>query len=123
MIRSSSHSLKFSNKGKLEQLETFIENYRCMVKKFVNILWQEQSNNKFLDNNQCKIIKTNVTQDSRIRQCAAKQACSMVKSALTKHHKRLFKLKELQQENKNTKYLQRKIDLNKPVKQMQIILI
>jgi transposase len=87
-----------------------------MVKKYVNIIW-----NQFLKNppkllNNCRNISTNRINDSRIRQCAAKQACSMIRSIITKHNKRLFKLKQLQKENKDTKYLQRKISLSKITK-------
>jgi len=55
----------------------------------------------------CNLI---TTRTARLRQCAAKQACSMIKSATKKRSKQLYKLKKLQKENKDTKYLQRKIN-------------
>ena len=119
MIRSSKHSIKFTNQNKLDELKIFIQEYRIMVKKYINIIWNEYLNNppSMLNNDVCKLIETRVNNDSRIRQCAAKQACSMVKAIITKHNKRKYKLSQLMREGKNTKYLQRKIEktiLTKP---------
>ena len=119
MIRSSKHSLKFSNSNKRNEIKVFIQQYRDMVKKYINILWNEYLQNPptMLDNKICQLIKTNIAHDSRIRQCAAKQACSMIKAIVSKQNKRLYKLKQLQKEGKDTQYLQRKIDtfiLTKP---------
>lgn len=116
MIRSSKHSIKFSNKNKYQQLVHFINEYKLTLNKFINMQWNEQDHkNNFLSKDKYSKIKSKL--NCRMRQCASKQACSMVKSVLSKHHKRLYKLKELQKEGKNTKYLQRKIDktiLSKP---------
>jgi len=119
MIRSVQHSIKFTNKNKLKELNSFIEQYTLMVKKYVNLLWNNDkfSSNSTLDNSTCQLILTNVSNDSRIRQCSAKQATSIVRGETTKRRKQLYKLKELQKEGKNTLYLQRKIDkrtLTKP---------
>lgn len=119
MIRSSKHSIKFTNQHKLDELKIFIQEYRTMVKKYINIIWNEYLNDppSTLDNNICKLIETRVNNDSRIRQCAAKQACSMAKAIIAKQNKRKYKLSQLMKEGKNTKYLQRKIDnfvLTKP---------
>lgn len=113
MIRSSKHTLKFTNKHKLETLNVFIVQYREMVNKYINIIWNTYKDKipQLLDNDVCKLIATEVEHDSRIRQCAAKQACSMVRAVLDKQHKRLYKLSQLQREGKNTLCLQRKIDL------------
>ena len=113
MIRSTKHTLKFTNKNKKKSLELFVSQYREMVKKYVNILWNEYLKNppSLLDNDICQSISTEIKFDSRIRQCAAKQACAMVQAVVNKHNKRLYKLAELQREGKNCKYLQRKVDL------------
>ena len=116
MIRTSSHSLKFTNKNKHNTLNLFVLKYRNMIQKYVNIIWNKKVTKSFLSNTECQTIKTNSTNDSRIRQCAAKQACAIVNSTLLKHNKRLFKLRQLQREGKDTKYLQRKISLNLPTK-------
>lgn len=118
MIRSSKHSLKFANKLKHQDVKVFISQYRQMVKKYINIVWNEYLSKppNLLNNNICQLISTNVICDSRIRQCAAKQACSMVKAIVDKQNKRLYMLKKLQHDGKDTKYLQRKIDLFKLTK-------
>ena len=120
MIRSSQHSIKFTNPSKLIELSCFINYYRTLVQKFVNILWNSNplnNNPKLLDSEICNKIYSPRECDSRIKQCAAKQACSMVNGTLEKRRKQLYKLKELQKSKLNTKYLQRKIDqisLSKP---------
>jgi len=119
MIRSVQHSIKFTNSSKLKELKTFIEQYTEMTKKYVNIIWNSNkfSSHSMLENSTCSLISTKTSLDSRIRQCAGKQASSLVRGETTKRGKQLFKLKELQSENKSTKYLQRKIEkrpLTKP---------
>ena len=117
-VRCSSHSLKFTNKSKLTELKTFVKSYKSMVKKYVNILWNEFLTKppKMLESEVCNQINTNNSFDSRIRQCAAKQACSIVNGTITKHTKRLYVLNKLREEGKDTIYLQRKISLNFPTK-------
>ena len=90
MIRSSSHSLKFTNKVKQEVLLDFISRYKEMVGKYINIIWNKDHEKikSLLDNKICQSIKTRVESDSRIRQCAAKQACSMIKAVKDKQNKR-----------------------------------
>ncbi len=120
-IRSSKHSLKFTNSTKLDNIELLVFEYKLMVSKFVDVLWKSfdplSSNPKLLDSDICNSIYTGRINDSRLRQCAAKQACSLVNAVLTKRRKQLYKLKELMKENKNTKKLQKRIDtviLQKP---------
>ena len=122
--RSSKHSLKFTNKSKLLDIHTFLDNYKRMVQKYINILWHKYNPiidsiillPKMLDSDDCNLINTNVSNDSRIRQCAAKQACSIIKSTLKKRNQQFYKLKELQKLGLNTSYLQRKIDKNIPTR-------
>jgi transposase len=119
MIRCVEHSLKFANKGKIDQVATFVRGYTKMVKKFVNILWNENklSDDTLVSGAVCNSIHTGINYDSRIRQCAAKQARAIVNSETTKRKKQLYMLAKLQREGQNTAYLQRKIDtraLSKP---------
>ena len=116
MIRSSKHTLRFSNQGKQEILKNFIDEYRSLVKKYVNILWNNYQSKlpSMLESEVCNSIKSD--QSSRLKQCAAKQACAMVKSSLAKHNKRMYVLQKLQREGKNPIYLQRKISLSEPKK-------
>lgn len=113
-IRSSRHSLKFTNALKRQQLSKLVANYQAMVSKYVNILWNLQESKKsFFGAEDYNKIRTVRTYDARLRQCASKQACSMVKAVLTRHKKRLYKLCQLQQTGKSTGYLQRRIDKTK----------
>jgi len=116
VIRSNKTTLKFANTGKINLINNFVDRYTEMVKKFVNIIWNNDklTNHAFVDNDICKKISTNVRYDSRIRQCAAKQASAIVRGETAKRRKQLYKLAELQRQGKNTKYLQRKID-NRPL--------
>jgi len=53
---------------------------------------------------------------ARMKQCAGKQACSMVRASVKKRDKQLYMLAKLQRKQENTKYLQRKIDIQPLVK-------
>ena len=41
MIRSTQTTTKFTNKQKLVNLSTFINEYRNVVSKFVDLLWEQ----------------------------------------------------------------------------------
>ena len=111
IIRCNTVTIKYTNQGKLETLTNFIDRYTNMVNKFCNIIWNNGFDTpKLLDNSLCQKITTEVNFDSRIRQCAAKQASSIMRAVTSKRRKQLYKLKQLQQEGKDVKYLQRKID-------------
>ncbi len=86
MIRSNKTSLRFTNIGKIKLINSFVDRYTDMVKTFVNIIWNDDSftNYTFVDNNICKQVSTNVKYDSRIRQCAAKQASAIVRAETAK---------------------------------------
>lgn len=121
MIRSNTTTLKYTNKIKLNTLGNFVDRYTEMVKKFINVIWNNDPLDRkiFIDNTICQKISTEVNYDSRVRQCAAKQASSIVRGTTRKRRKQLYKLAELQREGKNTKYLQRKID-TRPLKKPEI---
>lgn len=121
MIRSSKHTLKYTNKNKQQQLSVFFTEYRRLLSLIINDLWNNKlpefnldiQNNKLncpslLPNDYLKNIHSWFT--ARMKQCVGKQACSMIKAAIQKRKKQLYQLKKLQKENKNTSFLQRKID-------------
>ena len=116
MIRSTSHSLKFANAFKQKALANFISRYQEMTEKYINVIWNSYPNlsHSMLDNDICKKILTTAEWDSRIRQCAAKQACSIVNGGKSKRRKQEYVLKKLQAEGLNSAYLQRKMDV-KPI--------
>ncbi|MFA5758778.1 MAG: transposase [Clostridia bacterium] len=118
IIRSTKSSIKFSNKNKLNSINLFVDEYKRITQKFVDILWENKDKkiSSLLD----KSI-TNQINDSwlsqRAIQSAGKQASGIVRGTVQKHKQRLYKLKELMKLKTNTKKLQRKIDrtiLTKP---------
>jgi transposase len=113
MIRSSKHSLKFTNNNKLNTIKKFCVHYRTLVRKYINILWNHhfKAIPSLLPSETCNSIFTSNEYDSRIKQCAAKQACSMVKAVISKRNNLLNQLRFFQSQGKDVRYLQRKIDL------------
>ena len=129
ITRSSSHSLKFSNVGKISELSIFLKEYRRVLQLIIDNLWENRITveDKILDISSnflhCPSVLPSdyLSQFSsfftaRMTQCVGKQACSMVKAAINKRKKQLYMLKKLQNEGKSTKYLQRKIDIQPLVK-------
>ncbi len=90
MIKSTKTSNKFANKDKLNKLCLFIDEYKQLVGKFVDLLWDEEKVNKFIP----KEITSKVTTwlSARIIQCAAKQASGIVRGTKTKQRKRLWQI-------------------------------
>ena len=125
MIRSSKHTLKLCNKQKLLNINYLISEYRSLLQNIIDHIWLSGYNdfsiskNKlncptFIDSSFLKQFDSDFTE--RLKQCAAKQALAMISAATEKRRKQLFKLKDLQKNNLNTKYLQRKISLSPLVK-------
>jgi transposase len=129
MIRSTSHSLKFSNLGKVQEISVFLVEYRRLADVILTDLWDNglhdyeidfsvQENKislpSMLPNEYLKKFDSWLT--ARMKQCVGKQVCSIINAAVRKRQKQLFMLRKLRQEGKNTKYLQRKIDIRPLVK-------
>ena len=125
MIRSSKHTLKFSNKNKREDIKIFLVEYRRLLQEIINHIWTNgvlkldiQKNNlhcpSMLPNDYLKGFSSWLT--ARMKQCVGKQACSMIGAAVAKRRKQLYMLSKLQREGKSTRYLQRKIDVQPLVK-------
>lgn len=134
MIRSSSHTLKFSNTGKNQVVLSLLGEYRRMLQMIIDVIWENgfsfktykfdplgrTSNlslpsmlpNPFLKEN----FAPQTWLSARMLQAIGKQACSMLKAATRKQSKRLYKLKQLQKQGKSTLYLQRAISKGLPVK-------
>lgn len=109
MIRSTKTTLKFSNPKKLDSLHLFIDEYRNVVSQFVDLIWNEEKLNSLLPKTiTSKITDTWLTQ--RAIQCAGKQASGIVRGTRKKQEQRLFVIKQLQKENKDSSYLQKKYD-------------
>ena len=83
MIRKSTINLKFANNGKLEKVKEVAEEYQRVVNIFIDILWgQEQFSGSFV-----KDTTVESWLSARLKQAAAKQALSIVKSQRKKKKK------------------------------------
>jgi hypothetical protein len=90
MIKSTKTSNKFANKDKLNKLCLFIDEYKQLVGKFVDLLWDEEKVNKFIPKEITSKVTTRLS--ARIIQCAAKQASGIVRGTKTKQRKRLWQI-------------------------------
>ena len=91
MIRKSTINLKFANIGKLEKLKGIAEEYQRVVNIFIDKLWeQKQFSGKFVKDT---AIESWIS--ARLKQAAAKQALSIVKSQRKKKKKHKPILKSL----------------------------
>ena len=98
MIRSSRHTLKFSNSGKLKILSEFVDLYKEALEFYVNYFWSNRigSGKYVLDVPQglyvCpKFLDGSVKYDSRLTgrslMCASPQASAIVRAVLNKRIK------------------------------------
>ena len=115
MIKSSKHTLTYTNKAKKKKVNIFLAEYQRVLQLVINYMWTNQVQElnipknklhcpKFLDTETLKLFDTWLT--ARMKQCIGKQACAMISAAVTKRRKQLYKLKKLQRKGKSTKYLQ-----------------
>ena len=109
MIRSVKLSTKFTNTTKQKQYKLFLNEYRNVVAKFIDILWEEKIITLLLSKKITQQINSTWL-SARAVQCAGKQASSIVRGTQKKQKQRMYKLRQLQKENKDTIKLQRTID-------------
>jgi len=127
VIRSSAHSLKFANRGKRYGVMVLLGEYRRLLQEIIDDAWYSGipgydfniSENKlrapsYLPNDYLKTFDSWFT--ARMKQCAGKQACAMLKAAVKKRSKQLWMLKKLQCDGKDARRLQSKIDRQALVK-------
>ena len=88
MIRSSKTTLKFTNQSKLNSVNSFINEYRLVLIKFVNLIWYMDKIPSLLPKEITSQVSTWLT--ARAVQCAAKQASGIVRGTQTKQKRRLF---------------------------------
>lgn len=117
MIKSTKTTLKFSNKKKLENLNSFVDEYRNIVSFFVDKLWKIDDIKCLLD----KELTSNIDSwlSARAIQCAGKQASGIVRGCQKKQSKRLFQINKFKSKGmfKKARKLQRIYDnvkLSKP---------
>ena len=83
MIRKSTVTLKFANIGKLEKVKEIAEEHQRVVNLFIDILWeQNRFSGSFVKNTSVESWLS-----ARLKQAAAKQALSIVKSQRKKKKK------------------------------------
>ena len=132
--RSSRHKI-FPNKGKQDSLNLFISEYKDLVSKLVDHVWDEGYADyrpskgffeapKFFDSSFLETFQTSL--GGMLRQTAGLQALAILKGATTKHSKRVYQLKKLQKkqsrgeasskEQRSIKILQSKVNKNSLVK-------
>lgn len=111
MIKCSKSTLNFTNTEKLIQLHSFIDEYKIIVSKFIDILWLEDKIPKKLP----KYFTDQITDtwlSARAIQCAGKQASGIVRGTRKKQEQRLFIINQLveQKKFKKARKLQRIYD-------------
>lgn len=128
MIKISRHTVKFANKSKRDNLNSFLKEYRRVAALILDHLWFNTYhwNNKVLDikNNKydcpsfISTVGLNINTDlsARALKCCSTQVCSAIKASLEKPRKRLYILEKLQKQGKDTSRLQRAITKQKIIK-------
>ena len=53
-IRTSKHTLKFSNKQKLEELNSFIQEYKRVAKIYLDYIWNNNFSHSYSKDNKLK---------------------------------------------------------------------
>src|SRR5271157_2283587 len=120
VIRTSKHSTKFLNTGKLEAYYEFLDDYSNALKFFVDYLFNSQISydNKVFsikdDLLDCPMFLSfpelkDTDLSARALKCAESQACGIVKSAVSQRRKLLYRRSKLIEEGKRTRNISRKI--------------
>ena len=112
IIRTSRHSLKFTNPGKKQSLHAFLEEYRTAVQRYIDFLWNnriEWKENRILDVQNdfldCprmldyKIISFETKLSARALSSAVTQACGIVQSKTRRLQKLLWIIEKLKEED------------------------
>lgn len=96
MIKSTTSSIKFARIGKQNLLHQFIDEYRRVVSKFVDLLWNEEIIPSLLPKKITSQVETWIS--ARMLQCAGKQASGIVRGTQIKQKRRLFLINKLQEQ-------------------------
>lgn len=116
MIKTSKHTIVFTNSAKKEKLKSFLKEYRRMSKILLDYLWDSPNtfNDKILDIStkqyncprfiSIKHIK-DTTLSKRALTCCSTQVCGIIRAVLDKPRKQQYMLYKLRSENKPTERL------------------
>ena len=80
MIKESRHTLKFSNKSKIEQLDRLFIDYKIDLQNLIDLIWNDKL--ELVKLLSTKKIPKNIIQYSRYRVVLYKQASEIVRSVL-----------------------------------------
>jgi len=138
MIRSSKHSLKFSNPSKLETFHSFLKEYRRCASILIDYLWTHDYSWIYKDQEKIFSIKKNLLElpsmltsdviqksgletflSGRVLKCLLTQIAGMISAEVELQRKRIFVLEKKKFENtprKKLKHLIKSIKTNIPQK-------
>lgn len=118
MIKSSKTTLKFSNPNKRIELHNFIDEYKNVLKQFIDLLWDLEKIPTLLPKELTTQVQTWLS--ARMLQCIGKQASGVVRGTRKKQKARLYMINKLkvahkyQQANK-LQNIYDNINISKPV--------
>lgn len=125
MIRSTKHTLKYTNSKKLKSIILFLSQYNIAVQEYVDFIWSNKIYQKdklvldiqnnilntlsYIDYNLI-VSKSNLS--ARALSSAATQACSIVSGVIRRKSKHLYVANKLLSENNTNKYniIKQKLD-------------
>ena len=81
IIRSSSTTLNFSNIGKINNLDLFIEEYKKVVSLTVDYLWNLEKIDSLIPNEITSLISNQTWLSARLRKVAAREALDMISAS------------------------------------------
>ena len=100
LIRCTKVTTKFSNSGRIKNIDLFIDEYRKVLITFVDLLWNEEKIPCLLP----KIFTDKIADSSwlsaRMIQCIGKQASGIVRGTKKKNEQRKFIIDKLNKEGK-----------------------
>lgn len=97
-FRSAKTTLKFTNKDKRMQLHSFINGYRLLTTKFIDLIWETEKLPALLPKEITEKVQSKYS--ARVVQCAAKQASGIVRGTRQKQSERLWRIRELEKKGK-----------------------
>ena len=119
IIRSTKVSTKFSNTIKQNNLKLLVEEYNCVVRNFIDILW-EQGDIPSLVTAELRSKLKPTWLGTRLIQCAGKQASGIVRGTKQKQKQRLYLINKFNETGqfKKARKLQKfydEVKVSKPV--------
>jgi transposase len=145
MLRTSKHTIKFANTNKIQELETFLQEYHRVIQTYIDYLWNNNIiysvNKKLKDSEEIiqltktlniskeqydcptmlvaefnNLLNLQINLSARALKCCSTQACSMVRAVLEKPKRRQYVYQKLLKEGKDTVKIEKKIKEQKITK-------